>query len=106
MINCTCIVQEGQAPDLRQSGLQELINRFTEAAFGEAAQITWIPVAPGNGFTERKPSTSSVVSMRASESLKPDRRESLLRELVELWTSATGCSVSEVVAVISDPEPQ
>ena len=67
------------------------------------AQITWIPVAPGNGFTEGRPSTSSVVSFTANEALSPERRETLLRDLVGRWTQQTGSSIDEIVAVIADP---
>ena len=104
MISCTCIVQEGQTPDQNKGGLQAVLNGFTDAAFGENAQIAWIPVGQGNGFTEGKPSTSSVVSMTANKPLEADQRETLLRELVGLWTQETGCTVDEVVAVIADPQ--
>ena len=103
MINCTCVVQEGQAPDLQKGEIQDLLNRFTSASFGQEAQIAWIPVAPGNGFTERKPSTSSVVSMTSNEPLSAERRESLLRELAGSWTDLAGCSLDEIVVVIADP---
>ncbi len=103
MINCTCFVQAGQSPDLHKEDLSALLNRFATARLGEAAQIAWIPVPKGNGFTAGKPSTSSVVAMTANENLTPERRESLLREFVTLWTNETGCSVDEIVAVISDP---
>ncbi len=103
MINCTCIVQAGQAPDRRKAEIQDLLNRFATESFGQAAQIGWIPVAAGNGFTAGKPSTSSVVSLASNRPLNPARRESLLRELVRVWTAVTACSVDEIVAVISDP---
>ena len=103
MVNCTCFVQEGQSPDQHRGDIQTLLNTFTSASFGEDAQISWIPVAPGNGFTAGRPSTSSVVSITSNEPLNPERRESLLRQLVALWTENTGCSIDEIVAVISDP---
>lgn len=103
MINCTCIVQAGQTPDQNEAELKAVLSGFTTGSMGEAAQVAWIPVAPGNGFTEGKPSTSSIVSLTANEPLSPNKRESLLRELVDIWTLNTGCSVDEIVAVISDP---
>lgn len=106
MINCTCVVQEGQSPDLHKREIHGLLDSFSKTSFGEEARITWIPVAAGNGFTAGKPSTSSVVSITANESLNPDRREFLLRELVTLWTDRTGCTIDEIVAVISDPMNQ
>ncbi|MEM7097522.1 MAG: hypothetical protein AAF541_04620 [Pseudomonadota bacterium] len=104
MINCTCIVQEGQHPDQSKAKLQRTLNHFTKTAFAEEAQIAWIPVAGGNGFTAGEPSTSSIVSITANAPLTTDRRESLLRELVEIWTDEVRCSVDEIVAVIADPQ--
>lgn len=103
MINCTCIVQAGQSPDRLKVEAQEVLNLFAFKSFGEKAQIAWIPVAEGNGFTAGNPSTCSVVSMTSNEVINPVRRELLLRDLVAAWTEATGVSVDEVVAVITDP---
>lgn len=103
MISCTCVVQEGQAPDRSQAEIASLLNNFTARSFGQDAQIAWLSVPAGNGFTAGKPSSSSIVSLSADAPLDRDRRESLLHELVMLWTSETGCSVDEIVAVITDP---
>ncbi|NKC01249.1 MAG: hypothetical protein GKR90_22510 [Pseudomonadales bacterium] len=104
MISCTCVVQEGQTPDVQKKSITRLLNRFSSDAFGEEALITWIPVAPGNGFTAAKPSSSSVISVIANEPLSPERRESLLRKLAHLWSAETGCTLDEVVAVLADPQ--
>ena len=104
MIPCTCVVQAGQSPDQNQTDMQAMLNSFTPEAFGAEANIAWIPVPEGSGFTAGQPSTSSIVSMTSNEALSASRRETLLRELVNLWTDATGCSVDEVVAVIADPQ--
>lgn len=103
MINCSCLVQEGQSPDLHKSELQAAISQFTASSFGQEAQIAWIPVAVGDGFTEGKKSTSSVVSITANEPLTPARRETLLREFVALWTDKTGSTIDEIVIAIVDP---
>jgi hypothetical protein len=103
MINCTCVIQEGQSPDLRRGEMQSVLKSFASRSFGQEAQIAWVPVAEGNGFTAGEPSTSSIVSFTAHEQLSPERRETLLRELVSLWTERTGCTVDEIVAVIADP---
>ena len=103
MVNCTCVVQEGQPPDLRKAAVEKVLNEFAVASFGQEVVLTWVPVAPGSGFTAGKPSSSSVVSFTSSERLSPDRREHLLRELATLWSETTGNTVDEIVAVISDP---
>lgn len=104
MINCSCLVQSGQSPDAHKPEMLDFINDFTSRSFGQEAQITWTAVAEGNGFTARKPSTSSVISIVANEPLSSARREGLLKEFVTLWTEKTGASVDEIVAVIADPE--
>ncbi len=106
MIHCTCVVQEGQKPDARKKSIYDLLNRFSSDSFGEVAQIVWIPVAPGNGFTANKPSTSSVISITANKPLSEERRELLLRKLVHLWSAETECTIDEVVAVLADPLTQ
>ncbi len=103
MINCTCVVQEGQSPDQNRGHIEDVLNSFASDSFRETTRIAWLQVAPGNGFTAGKPSTSSVVSMTANEPLSPERRETLLRKLVSLWTESTGSTVDEIVAVIADP---
>ncbi len=103
MINCSCLVQEGQSPDLKKTEIQAAIQEFTVRSFGLEARIVWTPVAAGNGFTAGKPSTSSVVSITSNEKLSPARRQSLLQEFVALWTTETGSTIDEIVAVITDP---
>ncbi|MCG8416118.1 MAG: hypothetical protein MI746_18020 [Pseudomonadales bacterium] len=103
MINCSCLIQEGQSPDLNKVEMHAAIQEFATRSFGLEAQIVWIPVAAGDGFTAGKPSTSSVVSITSNEKLDPAPRESLLREFVTLWTNKTGSTSDEIVAVIADP---
>ena len=103
MINCSCLVQAGQAPDLRKEELQDSIRQFAAKSFGEDVHITWAAVGEGNGYTAGSASTSSVVSIAAPEPLSQERRETLLQEFVLIWTSKTGNSIDEIVAVIADP---
>ena len=103
MIQCTCIVQEGQSPDLHETELREKLTTFAATAFDSEPHFNWVRIPPGNGFTAGKPSTSSVVSMIANRPLSAEHREQHLRELVALWTSTTSSSVDEIVAVIADP---
>ena len=103
MIQCTCIVQEGQSPDLHETELREKLTTFASTVFDSEPQFNWVRIPPGNGFTAGKPSTSSVVSMIANRPLSAEHREQHLRELVALWTSTTSSSVDEIVAVIADP---
>ena len=103
MINCTCLVQADQQPARREGTLTAALDAFSERAFGAPASINWVTVPAGNGFTAGEPSTSSIVSMTAPEPLDQTIRASLLGELCDLWMAETGCSINEIVAVISDP---
>lgn len=106
MIRCMCVVQAGQTPDNSQAALTEKLNIFSEKAFGQPASILWTAVPAASGFTAAKPSTSSIVSFTAEHPVAQEERVSLLKDLCDLWTGETGCSVNEIVAVINDPQIQ
>ncbi len=103
MINCLCVIQEGQVADLKRGELGTALEAYAQEFLADSVQLNWLPVPGGCGFTAGEPSTSSVVSLTATQQLTQERREQLLRELVALWTRHTGCSVDEVVAVVADP---
>ena len=103
MINCMCVIQEGQGPDLKRGELAQALDTYSRESLGDSLQVNWIPVARGSGYTASKPSTSSVLSLTANEGLSQEKREAVLRDLVSLWTDQTGCTVDEIVAVVADP---
>ena len=105
MIRCICFVQEGQTPERKTEELERKLSSFSEQAFGAAANVNWVSVSAGNGFTAAQPSTSSIVSMTAEEPIPQEKRVSLLKELCDIWIDETGCSLDEVVAIINDPQP-
>ena len=102
-LQCTCLVQEGQAPDHHPDDLTAALSDFVSRSFEREVNINWIRVATGCGFTAGEPSTSSIVSMTAPTALEQPTRETLLRQLCDLWMEQTGCSLNEIVAVINDP---
>lgn len=104
MIRSTCLVQAGQISAETEAALRAGLDAFTQRAFGAPADIGWTAIPQGGGFTARKPSTTSVVAIRADAPLEQKRREALLNELCDLWIRETNCSHDEVVGVISDPE--
>lgn len=103
MIPCRCLVQAGQTPDHRQSALRSRLSDFSTRAFGDTADISWVPIVAGSGFTAGKPSTSSLVAFTAPAAMEQGKRAALLSEICDLWMAETGCSLNEIVAVISDP---
>ncbi|MCR9271481.1 MAG: hypothetical protein NXH72_15930 [Hyphomonadaceae bacterium] len=103
MIPCMCIVQDGQISSASEATLKSKLNAFAQKTFGEDADINWIKVPQRSGFTASKPSTSSIVTMRAPEPVNQDDRGPLLHELCQFWIAETGQSMNEIVGVISDP---
>ena len=103
MIPCMCFIQEGQMATGAQMSLRQKLDAFSRQAFNAPAQQTWIAVSKGNGFTEAKPSTSSLVSFQADAPLDQERRKELLSEICDIWMAETGCSLNEIVASINDP---
>ncbi|MEM6900524.1 MAG: hypothetical protein AAF583_12215 [Pseudomonadota bacterium] len=103
MIACNCVVQAGQISAESEAVLRRNLSDFAERRLGAPAEINWIAVPERSGFTAGNPSTSSVISLRAPQPVAQADREPLLRELCDIWTSETKCTLNEVVGVISDP---
>lgn len=97
------MVQQGQITDDQQAMLRRGTSRFTSEHFGSPANINWIEVPQGSGFTAAKPSNSVIVSVRADRSLAPSERVPLLHELEGIWREHAGRGPDEVVSVITDP---
>ena len=102
MIPVMCVVQEGQLSVDAENALKSEINSFVKRAFDAAADIDWIVVPRGSGFTAAKPSNSLITSLQANRALDQSERISLLRELGDICTSKTGCSSNEVITAIRD----
>lgn len=103
MIPVMCIVQEGQLSPQAERGMKTEISNFTQRAFAAAADIDWIVVPSGNGFTAAAPSTSVIASLHANRPLPHAERTALLRELGEICMTHTGRSANEVVTSIRNP---
>lgn len=104
MTQCICMVQKGQISADQQAVLKEHTSAFGERHFGSPADINWVEVPEGSGFTEGMPSASVIVSMTADRSLSPSQREPLLRELGSIWERHASRTPDEVVSVIRDPQ--
>lgn len=106
MIPVMCVIQEGQISEDVEQGLKSALNDFTMQAFGNQADIDWIEVVKGNGFTAAQPSTSIITSLHANRFLEQSERLSLLKQLSEICMKETGRSANEVVTSIRDPNLQ
>lgn len=104
MIPCICFFQDGQIDGARRAALTAQLDAFSRRAFDAPANQTWIAVPPGNGFTEAKPSTSSIVTFQADTALDQPTRIRLLERICDIWMAETGCSLNEIVATVTDPQ--
>lgn len=104
MIPVMCIVQEGEIPLEAEYELKAEIGDFTQRAFAASADIDWIVVPEGSGFTAAEPSTMVIASLHANRPLPSSERISLLKELSEICISKTGRSANEVVTSIRNPK--
>lgn len=103
MIPILCLVQEDQITPSVCQELKDNLNSLVTSLLNNEADITWIEVSKGNGFTARKPSRSSIVSLSANRPLSDDERLAAMKTICDLWTDKTGCTMNEIVAAVSDP---
>ena len=104
MVPVMCIVQEGQISLESEHELKSQIDEFTQRAFSASADIDWIVVPAGSGFTAALPSRTVIASLHANRVLKQEERIALLDELTMICTSKTGRSSDEVVTSIRNPK--
>ena len=103
MIPVMCVTQEGLLSADAAATLKAEIGAFTGRAFDEQADIDWIVVPAGSGFTAAEPSTSLIASMQANRPLQAPERIALLRELSDMCMREANRTKNEVVASIRDP---
>ncbi|MDA4845166.1 hypothetical protein [Hoeflea poritis] len=99
-----CLVQEGQISTENELRLKAQINDFSQRAFAAPADIDWIVVPSGNGFTAAAPSKSVIASLHANRALSRDERVAFLGELCDICMTRTGLSANEVVTSIRNPK--
>lgn len=104
MIPVMCIVQEGQMPPEKEVELRSEIANFTKRSFQVEADIDFIKVKKGSGFTAAKPSSTVITSMHAHRPLAQGERVALLTELCDLCADIAGITSNDVVTSIRDPQ--
>lgn len=97
MISCTCLVQEGQLAENVQQSLEAGLSDLTTRYFNAAANVVWLPIRKGNGYTAGVPSTSSLCSVQVPD-MDQSTRVTLLSDICDLWMRETQCSINEIVA--------
>lgn len=103
MIPVLALVQEGQITETVTHQLKTGLSEIALSEFDQVAEIRWLEVKPGNGFSDAVSSRASIVSLQANQPLPQDRRIAVMHRLCDLWRDKTGCSINEIVASVSDP---
>lgn len=103
MIPILCLVQEGNIERSVVENLKVELTQLTQSALAGEPAISWIEVKRGNGFTEAKPSTSSLVSIQSNRVLSQKERISMMEKICNFWMAETYCSINDIVATVSDP---
>ncbi len=105
MPDYTCIIQQGQNPARKQAELAEGLKRIGRELLGDSAagaEIAWVSVPEGFGFTAGVPSTSTLVVRSVPVGFPDDEREALLTRVCNLWTEVVGCTKDEIVVTAFD----
>jgi hypothetical protein len=98
MIRCSCLIQAGQIAEAQQINLEAGLDKIAQTYFSESVEVGWTQIAKGSGFTDSKPSQSSIISMQVPADTVQDTRVDVLHAICDLWTAETGCHVDDVVA--------
>ena len=105
MPDFVCIVQEGQEAERRQDALAAGLRKLGAEHFGDdpdALEIEWRVVRKGFGWTAGEPSTTSLIVRSVPEGWPGEQRETFMREICEMWSATTGCTINEVVVTTWD----
>ena len=101
----SCMVQEGQtSPEQRarlEQELEDIAVRVMSVQPG-ASKFNCVEVKSGFGFTEAKPSTSSLALAIVPDGTAQTTRLQLLQSICDAWMSVTNCSINEIVATAAD----
>ena len=105
MPDYTCIIQQGQTPAHKQAVLAEGLKRIGRELLGDpeaGAEIAWVSVPEGFGFTAGVPSTSSLVVRSVPVGFPDAEREAFMTRVCDLWQQLAGCSTDEIMVTAWD----
>jgi hypothetical protein len=105
MARYACIIQEGQAAEGKQAELADGLRRVGRERLGdppEGAEISWITIRRGFGFTAGEPSTASLVVRSMPVGFPDAERHAFMRSVCELWRGVTGCTADEIMVTALD----
>ncbi len=105
MTGYASIVQEDQTPASVQAELGEGLKRIGRELLGDSAagaEITWVSIPEGFGFTAGVPSTSSLVVRSVPVGFPDAEREAFMTRVCDLWKEVAGCSTDEIMVTAWD----
>lgn len=101
MAKCICMFQEGQISEnvivALETGLKNIV---VANGISDSPVVNWIEIPCGEGWTAGAPSTSSVVALFCQD-IEQSQRLKMLNSICDLWTAETGCSINEIIAMVS-----
>jgi phenylpyruvate tautomerase PptA (4-oxalocrotonate tautomerase family) len=105
----TCMIQAGQISAAEQRALAEGLRSIGRELLHdppEGAEVTWLTIRAGFGFSAGKPSTSSLVARSVPHGLPQTERKEFMTRVSDLWRDTTGCTANEIVVTAVDgPAP-
>jgi hypothetical protein len=105
MAQYACIIQEGQTPEGKQAELADGLRRIGRERLGdpaEGAEISWIAIRRGFGFSAGAPSTASLVVRSVPVGFPDAERHAFMTSVCELWRDVTGCTAEEIMVTALD----
>lgn len=104
MISVMCIVQQGQLSNDSKVALKSDIRDFSFRSFSKDADIDWIEIPEGSGFTAALPSKALIISANSDSKLATEERNRLLRELCDIGMQHSNLSPHDIVVSVRDPQ--
>ncbi len=107
MISFNCIVQEGIVPEELRSTLAEGLVCISSSVFGESPDdihVGFTEIPHGYAFRGGELSTTSMVRADVPPGCQEDVRVDFMQQISDMWCSAAGCSVHDLVVSARDCE--
>jgi hypothetical protein len=98
------MIQAGQISEAQQRTLAAGMRAIGRDLFGDGpdAEVAWVTIERGFGFTAGRPSTSSLIARAIPHGSSEHVREEFMAKVCGLWTDVTGRSAIEIVVTAPD----
>ena len=104
-VRFACTMQEGQIDAATRERLAEGLRAIASDVLGETpadVPVEFSDIPAGFGFRGGAPSTTSLVRGAIVGGVTQDVREDVMRQIIDMWTDVSGCTVDELVVSAVD----